>query len=643
LPNDDGEHSAVVFDLESGEIDLVLPLVIPDSYGLHTLERCSVQQINWSPDGTKLVLAVNNNLMEDPQSRCYYLQIYDGANGQLLLDLNSQGEFAVDWSPDGIRLLTGGENGRVQIWDTQNGKILIEMEGHKKSGWGIFQEQSDRVFAARFSPDGTQAATFSINGVVHIWDANTSELLHTLVHPQAFLQDNFEYGGKHKIGLAWSPAGDQIATAWYDGLGRVWNLATGETSLLLAGHTSNVNGIDWSPNGVYILTQGLDTEARLWVASTGQMIAHLPTHGFGNAAWSHDGHWMAVPTQTGLLVWDTSVLPPVLNPSNPLEGPASEGLWTPDGKLFIVSGYDGLVFDWAGDKNSWNVAHNDGFFAISPDSTRMVAARAPELDICQVIDFYSGEVLSELESPPPKPQGVYYTSSWSNDGTMVASGTYPGFWTVIWDPETGEELARSETVDGFMMRAQFSPDDKILAAPSLFTEGNSPVYLIDTQTGKTLRELPSEDGWSTVAMWSPDGKTLAVGYQSGVIKLWNTQAWTVKSTFTGHQGGIWDLNWSPNGQRIVSGDLDNNVVHIWEVSTGEIVATWDMQGLVQGFNDTDWSPDGRYISIHGTGDIPFLRRAWQSTEALIDYAYECCVWRELTPGEREQFGLPVKP
>jgi hypothetical protein len=33
---------------------------------------------------------------------------------------------------------------------------------------------------------------------------------------------------------------------------------------------------------------------------------------------------------------------------------------------------------------------------------------------------------------------------------------------------------------------------------------------------------------------------------------------------------------------------------------------------------------------------------WQSTEELIQYAKECCVFRELTPEERQQFGLAVK-
>ena len=34
-------------------------------------------------------------------------------------------------------------------------------------------------------------------------------------------------------------------------------------------------------------------------------------------------------------------------------------------------------------------------------------------------------------------------------------------------------------------------------------------------------------------------------------------------------------------------------------------------------------------------------RVWQTTEELIAYAKECCVFRQLTPAEREQFGLPA--
>jgi WD40 repeat protein len=532
----------------------------------------------------------------------------------------------------------------VRVWDAQSGEVLREMTSYNSTDWEYFPGTKDYVIAARFSPDGKRAATLSFGGSAHIWDATTGELHRTLEHPPVVVTDKFNYTGANKVALAWSPGGDQLATAWYDGVARIWDVDTGEISRLLVGHTNNLVGVDWSPDGAYLLTQGRDSTARLWAASSGQMVLKLPTAGCGNTAWSNDGRWIAVPTKTGLLAWDTSVLPPVLNTSTPVEF-IWEGLWTPDGKLLVLSGYPAMVFDWAGDKIGRQIGQYNLFFAISPDSTRVVAADVSDAKKAQVFDLYTGEVLSELSSPiPDHPQSQWASNSWSNDGTMVASASYPVYLTVIWDPDTGEELARTETVDGLMLRPQFSPDDSLLAAPLIFAEGNSPVYLIDTATGEILRELPSEDGWSRTAMWSPDGKTLAVGYQSGVIKLWDTERWTVKLTFDAHQSQIHDVNWSPDGKRIISAEHENGVAHIWEAATGEVVATWDMKGLiVGGLNDVDWSPDGQCILLHGEGDLPFIRRAWQSTEELIDYAYECCVWRELTPAERQQFGLPEKP
>ncbi|MFN2234000.1 MAG: protein kinase domain-containing protein [Anaerolineales bacterium] len=638
--NDVGEHAAVVYDVNTGEIDMVIHLLITEKSGVTMNERCSVQQINWSPDGTRLVLVANNNNLDTPQPRCYYLQVYDAASGDLLMDLDSQGEFAVDWSPDGQLLLTGGEGGSVKLWDANSGELVLEMKGHEKTDFEILPDTSDRILAARFSPDGMYAATFSAGGILHIWETSSGKLMHTFSHPYESVVGQMPYPGMNKIALAWSPGSKRIATAWYDGLGRIWNLESDQVEQILAGHTGNMTGIDWSPDGIYLLTQGIDTSARLWVAATGQMVLNMPTNGFGNTAWSPDSKSMAVPTQKGLLVWDISTLPPVINPSTPIKNRILEAKWTPDGNQLVLSGIDGLVFDWIGDKSSRQIAPNEGYYEFSPDGRRMVVSEGWNKTPPQIIDLQSGEVVTSLKNPDP--EVIYPNGSWSNDGLTVASGTYPGFYTVFWDPETGLELARSEAVEGFMKNAQFSPDDSMLAAPTMFAEGNSPIYLIDTRTGKTVQKLPSEDGWSMVAYWSPDGETLAVGYQSGVIKLWDTKTWSVVKKFEAHLAAVWDLCWSPNGQRIISGD-DNSQVLVWEVDTGEVVLSWDMQGLLAGgFNDTDWSPDGQFVSIHGTGDIPYIKRVWQSTEELINYAYDCCVWRELSAEEREQFGLPVK-
>jgi WD40 repeat protein len=78
-------------------------------------------------------------------------------------------------------------------------------------------------------------------------------------------------------------------------------------------------------------------------------------------------------------------------------------------------------------------------------------------------------------------------------------------------------------------------------------------------------------------------------------------------------------------------------VKVWDAATGDEVLSFETPGALGNVN---WSPDGRYVIAAGAFDTPVVRRVWQSTEELITYAKECCVPRELTSQEREQFGLP---
>jgi hypothetical protein len=45
--------------------------------------------------------------------------------------------------------------------------------------------------------------------------------------------------------------------------------------------------------------------------------------------------------------------------------------------------------------------------------------------------------------------------------------------------------------------------------------------------------------------------------------------------------------------------------------------------------------------VGGRFNTPRVVRVWSSTEELIEYAYDCCVIRQLTAEERAQLGLPA--
>jgi WD40 repeat protein len=107
------------------------------------------------------------------------------------------------------------------------------------------------------------------------------------------------------------------------------------------------------------------------------------------------------------------------------------------------------------------------------------------------------------------------------------------------------------------------------------------------------------------------------------------------TVFTGHSALPIDVGWSPDGTRLVSGDAAGNVL-IWDAQTGGEVNRYNVGGSTY---YQKWSPDGTRLLTTGFFDAPEIRPVWQSTEELIEYAYDCCVFRELTAEEREQFGL----
>lgn len=68
--------------------------------------------------------------------------------------------WSLDFSPDGGRLLSGGDSARVVVWDVRDGTELLELQPHKSY-----------IHAVSFSPDGTQVLSGSGDGTLRIWDS----------------------------------------------------------------------------------------------------------------------------------------------------------------------------------------------------------------------------------------------------------------------------------------------------------------------------------------------------------------------------------------------------------------------------------------------------------------------------------------
>jgi class 3 adenylate cyclase len=64
------------------------------------------------------------------------------------------------WSPDGTRIVTASNDNTARVWDSATGKSLATLQGH-----------TEPVNSAAFSPDGTRIVTASYDKTARVWEA----------------------------------------------------------------------------------------------------------------------------------------------------------------------------------------------------------------------------------------------------------------------------------------------------------------------------------------------------------------------------------------------------------------------------------------------------------------------------------------
>ncbi|WP_406276539.1 protein kinase [Nocardia sp. NBC_00881] len=283
--------------------------------------------VDLSPDGARVVSGGKTLRVYDT-STGHCLREWDTSTGHSKREIDNRPYplTAVRLSPDQQRVLSATQNGEICLWSIDTGDCLMKITNqHPRGG----------AQPAYFSADGRWALTGDSDNAIHLWDLDNGRCTRTV--------PGHGRNGFIVTDVWLSPDGRRAVSGGTDRTVRVWDMDTGECMHILADHTDWVRSVSLSPDGGFVLSSGSDRTIRLWDLVSGACV-HVQRDLPGDAQtvrYVCDGRFvMAVtpgrPTSV-IQVWD----PRTGRFLHTLDTRQS-GIWasafTPDGRFALTAG-----------------------------------------------------------------------------------------------------------------------------------------------------------------------------------------------------------------------------------------------------------------------------------------------------------------
>uniref|UniRef100_A0A7S0WUL3 Anaphase-promoting complex subunit 4 WD40 domain-containing protein n=1 Tax=Pyramimonas obovata TaxID=1411642 RepID=A0A7S0WUL3_9CHLO len=480
---------------------------------------------------------------------------------------------AVAVSPDGVHLASASEDTTLRLWDLCTGLLQHVLAGH-----------SDAVTGATFTPDAAALVSGSRDQSVRVWDVLSGAQTHIVEHPLPV------------VALALSRTGAALATV-HAGLGKedsrstsqaqggvyVWAVAPGhipEEPRLLEGPEAGAGlagGVAWSPAGDRVVAAYESGALRVWDAQSGCVAAALGGEELGEAG----------PAGTGRAVAFSS-----------------------DGKRVVCGSAEGAV--WAWDPSTpgdiWRLEGHTGWaecLATSEDGTRLLSGSSDG-----TVRVWDAEALRRR---PPRSheghRGEVRSLALSGDGSMVLSASADR--TIrVWDAAS---MAQRCTLHGHagpvVCVATSTPG-------STGQEGAMAVSCAEDATirfwslagaGRLLASCHLDKAASCVAV-SCTGELAVAGVGTQVLVFNGHGKLCAEVTepvaLEGHKGSVLAVAVSRDGSLVASAGADAAVmVHAWDLSRNtaahsrvllghagpvtSLAVSWDGQRIVSSSTDAN--------------------------------------------------------
>jgi WD40 repeat protein len=592
-----------------------VPVQLADDIRLvATLGRGWINDLDWSPDDSTLAVATSTGI--------WLYNADDLGTEPRLLQGHSAPVSSVDFDPSGARLVSGGWDKMIRLWDTASGTTQVVLSGHTGS-----------VESVAFAPDGARIVSAGFDTSVRQWDAVTgAELSHARVHNNTV------------TGVAYSPDERFFASGsrFSDALVVLWETASGAPLRTLQGHAAaEVEMLTFSPDGVWLAAAMTDGQIYLYDRSSGQLRGSLP--GGGDLAFAPDGTLITINGEN-LTLWNVesgSVRQTLTNPA-----PLAYLALSPDGRRLAVADRAGDLRIWELDSGTqvdeltgWHTGAVSAV-AFNPESDRVIAGGSTMFGSAGRLNLWDVTTRQTLKSLAAE-NGAVQSLAVSPDGQIIAVGTEAG----VLELRQGVDGALNQRVEGHQGRVLsvvFSPDGQAVAtggddasarlwdshtgaSRAVLTDLGGPIRhlnlsaegnLLPSGGVQDVTELAGLDEFNvactaggadgvTSMLFSPNQAYVASAYWDNVVKIVDLRTGADHAVLQGHTGSIWSIAFSRDSRYIATASADRTV-RLWSVDTGSQLAvleghTWDVQGVA-------FSPDGMLLA---SGSADGTVRLWQ--------------------------------
>jgi WD40 repeat protein len=406
--------SEIVYEIPVARQSLPVALAFsPDGRWLATTERKALDPAAWPIEWVNSVVVwdvttgeqvetLSDESLIDQEERDYrWLSLLFSPDGRWIAALNEMGTVSV-WqvaskegisfknffaapsdrilfSPDNKALVSAEYRGIVRVWDlmTASQRFAVEMDVFSgmffmPDGSLVLQSMAYNVPARRYdlasggeivnsesqqmigqiilSPDGTLMAINAGSGAVSLREAANGEMHGAVLAP-------------HQVTcMAFSPDSTVLATGGSDDTIILWDTATRDEIIALAGETGSIFMLSFNRDGTRLISvstsdmgQNVDGQdnrinnvIRTWDVATGELLMSTTFASLSAGVLSPDGHLLAITENNedpDLLLIDSGSGDPVAE----LEGLSTFPLhltFSSDSNLLAAAGQDGMIYVW---------------------------------------------------------------------------------------------------------------------------------------------------------------------------------------------------------------------------------------------------------------------------------------------------------